>query len=163
MSNLEMKVEALMRCVDPAVFAQAMQEVSAGTVAVHQEKVQRSVHDINRECRKLLTELGMPPHIKGHRCAMVAIRALVEEPEMLDSITKELYPTVAEVCDTTASRVERAIRHGVECVWDRGDLDVLNRYFGNTVSIHKGKPTNAEFLATCAAAVRERLEEQNVQ
>lgn len=163
MSNLEMTVEALKRCVDPAQFALAMQEVSAGPVTVSQKTAQMSVNDINREIRKLMTELGFPPHLKGHRCAVTAIRLAVENEDALDAIVKELYPAVAEVLGTTASRVERAIWHGVECVWDRGDLDVLNHYFGNTVSIHKGKPTNSEFLATCAGIIRERLEDRDVQ
>ena len=163
MNNLEMQVEALKRCVDPEVFAQAMQEVSATTVTAPQNKTRWPEIDVSREIRKLMTELGLPPHIKGHRYAVTGIRLVVEVGNILDSITKELYPAVAEVYATTPSRVERAIRHGVECVWDRGDLDVLTRHFGNTVSIHKGKPTNSEFLATCAAIVRERLEEQDVQ
>lgn len=167
MSNLEMKVEALTRCVDPEVFARAMESVRMGTAPepgfLPRKEPMCSDIDVGRECRKLMTELGLPPHIKGYRYAITAIRLMVEDGNILDAITKELYPAVAEVYSTTPCRVERGIRHGVELVWDRGDLDVLNRYFGNTVSIHKGKPTNSEFLATCAGIIRERMEEQNVQ
>ena len=74
----------------------------------------------------------------------------VNDPEMLESVTKLLYPTVAKKFDTTASRVERAIRHAIEIAWDRGDLEVLNAYFGFTVNTSKGKPTNSEFIALIA-------------
>lgn len=134
MSNLEMKVEALTRCVDPAVFARAMQEVSAGPATAPKKKPQQPETDVSREVRKLMTELGLPPHIKGHRYAVTAIRLAVENNNILDAITKELYPAVANVYGTTSSRVERAIRHGVECVWDRGEWETLLQYFGNIVS-----------------------------
>lgn len=163
MSNLEMQVEALKRCVDPAVFARAMEEVQEAPVTVPQKKGKWPKTDVCKEIRKFMTELGLPPHIKGHRYTVSAIRLALEDANILDAITKELYPAVAEIYGTTASRVERAIRHGVECVWDRGEWETLLKHFGNTVSRIKGKPTNSEFLAQCAIIIRERLEEQNVQ
>ena len=163
MSNLEMQVEALKRCVDPAQFAKAMEEVQGVPAIVPQNKGKCPETNVEKEIRKLMTEFGLSPHIKGHRYTVSAIRLTLEDANMLDAITKELYPAVAEIYDTTASRVERAIRHGVECVWDRGEWETLLQYFGNIVSRTKGKPTNSEFLAQCAIIIRERLEEQNVQ
>lgn len=160
-SEMEMKIEALTRCVDPGVFAKAMQEVSAGPVTAPQKNTKRSDIDVNREIRKLLTELGMPAHLKGYRCTITAIKLLIEKPDTLDSITKDLYPMVAQEHDTSASRVERAIRHGVECVWDRADYETLLSHFGNTISRYKGKPTNGEFLSKCAEIVQLRQETKN--
>ena len=91
--------------------------------------------------------MGIPAHIKGYHYLREAIILSLADEEMLESITKLLYPTIAERFDTTASRVERAIRHAIETAWDRGDIDVLNGMFGYTVSVGKGKPTNSEFIA----------------
>lgn len=102
----------------------------------------------------VLHELGMPTHIKGYRYARAAIVACVKEPELLDYITGMLYPQVAEMFATTAYRVERAIRHAIEVTWGRGDWDVLERYFGNTVSLEKGKPTNSEFISMIVEHIR---------
>jgi len=81
----------------------------------------------------------------------------VKSPELINSVTKLLYPTVAKAYQTTASRVERAIRHAIEVAWDRGDLDVLNAYFGYTIQNSRGKPTNSEFIAMIADKLSLRL------
>ena len=94
-----------------------------------------------------LLQLGCPRHIKGYRYLKEAIALAVEKPELMNVITKELYPSVAEKFDTISSRVERAIRHAVEVAWDRCDMEILQDYFGNTISNNKGKPTNSEFIA----------------
>ena len=104
-----------------------------------------------------LLELGVPCSLKGHRCLVTAIGAVVDKPNLIGAMTKELYPLVAEINNTMPSRVERAIRHAIEVAWDRGDLYTLHRFFGNTVSISKGKPTNSEFIAQVAYVVRSRL------
>ncbi len=95
----------------------------------------------------IIHKIGVPAHIKGYHYLREAIMCCVHESEMLESITKVLYPGVAKKFKTTASRVERAIRHAIEIAWDRGDLDTLNSYFGYTVNTGKGKPTNSEFIA----------------
>lgn len=123
--------------------------VPASLAAVNPEK----------EIRKLLLELGMPENIKGHRYTIEAVKLAVADGDIIDAITKELYPDVAKIFGTMASRVERAIRHGIVNTWCRGDLDVLRKYFGNTVSCDKGKPTNGEFIARLANIVREKMEE----
>lgn len=105
--------------------------------------------DVYARVTDILREIGVPAHLKGFEYNRTAIVAAVENPEMMyDGITKRLYPFVAKQHHTTSSRAERAIRHAIESAWDRGDVDVLERYFGNTVSRYKGKPTNSEFIAT---------------
>ena len=160
MSEIEMAVEALKKCVDPDAFAKAMEDVEGGNVpAVEQERPVRVKETIELTAKKLIRDVGIPTSIKGYRYAVTAILLLVKQPDMADGITRALYPTVAKLHDTTASRVERAIRHGVEVAWSRCDIEVLTGYFGNTVSIDKGKPTNSEFLTRMAEAVQEAMAE----
>ena len=102
----------------------------------------------------ILHQIGVPAHIKGYKYVREAIRLTVEDPEMLNSVTKILYPTVAKNFGSTASRVERAIRHGIEVAWDRGDVEVLNAYFGYTIQSQRGKPTNSEFVAMISDKIR---------
>jgi len=98
----------------------------------------------------VLHEIGVPAHIKGYKYVREAIILNVQDPEMINGVTKVLYPAVAKKFGTTPSRVERAIRHAIEVAWDRGDVEVLQKYFGYTVSGIKGKPTNSEFIAMIA-------------
>ena len=98
----------------------------------------------------IIHEIGVPAHIKGYQYLREAIRLAVEDMEVINAVTKILYPTVARKFGTTPSRVERAIRHAIEVAWDRGDLETLQKYFGYTVSNAKGKPTNSEFIAMIA-------------
>lgn len=98
----------------------------------------------------IIHEIGVPAHIKGYQYLREAIMMTVEDMDIINAVTKILYPEVAKKFGTTASRVERAIRHAIEVAWDRGDLDTLQKYFGFTVSNSKGKPTNSEFIAMIA-------------
>ena len=107
---------------------------------------------------EIIHEIGVPAHIKGYRYLREAIIRAVENREVIEAVTKELYPAVATAFNTTPSRVERAIRHAVEMAWDRGDLDTLQRFFGYTVSNTKGKPTNSEFIALIADKIRLELQ-----
>ncbi|MBR0483990.1 MAG: sporulation transcription factor Spo0A [Oscillospiraceae bacterium] len=102
----------------------------------------------------MIHQLGVPAHIKGYHYLRTAIMLSIDAPELLDSVTKLLYPTVAQKFNTTSSRVERAIRHAIEIAWDRGDLDILNSFFGYTVNTCKGKPTNSEFIALLTDKLR---------
>lgn len=95
----------------------------------------------------IMHQIGVPAHIKGYQYLREAIILSVSDNEMMNSVTKLLYPTVAKTFSTTPSRVERAIRHAIEVAWDRGDVDVLNSYFGYTIQSTRGKPTNSEFIA----------------
>jgi len=98
----------------------------------------------------IIHEIGVPAHIKGYQYLREAIMIAVEDMDVINAVTKILYPEVAKRFGTTASRVERAIRHAIEVAWDRGDLETLQKYFGYTVSNAKGKPTNSEFIAMIA-------------
>lgn len=96
---------------------------------------------------EIMHRIGVPAHIKGYQYLREAIILAVNDGEIMNSVTKLLYPTVAKTFKTTPSRVERAIRHAIEVAWDRGDVDVLNSYFGYTIQNSRGKPTNSEFIA----------------
>lgn len=96
---------------------------------------------------EILHQIGVPAHIKGYHYLRDSIIMAVEDPEIINAVTKQLYPSVAKRYSTTSSRVERAIRHAIEVAWDRGDVDVLNSYFGYTIHNSRGKPTNSEFIA----------------
>jgi len=102
---------------------------------------------------------GVPAHIKGYQYLREAIIIAVNDMDVINAITKVLYPQVAKTFQTTPSRVERAIRHAIEVAWDRGDLDTLQRFFGYTVSNTKGKPTNSEFVARLTNIVKLRMKE----
>lgn len=102
----------------------------------------------------IIHQLGVPAHIKGYHYLRSAILMSVDDQELLESVTKLLYPAVADKFDTTSSRVERAIRHAIEIAWDRGNLDTLNAFFGYTVNTCKGKPTNSEFIALITDKLR---------
>lgn len=96
---------------------------------------------------EILHQIGVPAHIKGYHYLRDSIIMAIEDPEIINAVTKQLYPSVAKQYETTSSRVERAIRHAIEVAWDRGDVDVLNSYFGYTIHNTRGKPTNSEFIA----------------
>lgn len=95
----------------------------------------------------ILHQIGVPAHIKGYHYLRDSIIMAVEDPDIINAVTKQLYPSVAKQYNTTSSRVERAIRHAIEVAWDRGDVEVLNSYFGYTIHNTRGKPTNSEFIA----------------
>ncbi len=116
--------------------------------------------DIETMVTGIIHEIGVPAHIKGYQYLREAILLAVEDMDVINSITKVLYPRVAKTFDTTPSRVERAIRHAIEVAWDRGDLDTLQRFFGYTVSNTKGKPTNSEFIALIADKLQLQLKSQ---
>lgn len=110
----------------------------------------------------IIHQIGIPAHIKGYHFLRYAIMLCVDNNEMINCITKMLYPTVAAKFKTTSSRVERAIRHAIELAWDRGDVDVLNSYFGYTVRNTKGKPTNSEFIALISDKLRLQLKSKDL-
>ena len=110
----------------------------------------------------IIHEIGVPAHIKGYQYLREAIIIAVNDMDVINAITKVLYPQVAKTFQTTPSRVERAIRHAIEVAWDRGDLDTLQRFFGYTVSNTKGKPTNSEFIALIADKLSLQLKSSEV-
>ena len=110
----------------------------------------------------IIHEIGVPAHIKGYQYLRSAIIIAVQDMDILNSITKQLYPTIAQMYGTTASRVERAIRHAIEVAWSRGRVETINDLFGYTVSAGKGKPTNSEFVALIADKIRLDSKMRNV-
>ncbi len=111
-------------------------------------------HNLEADVTDIIHEIGVPAHIKGYQYLREAIMMSVDDTEMLNSITKQLYPSIAKRHKTTPSRVERAIRHAIEVAWSRGKMDTINNLFGYTVSYGKGKPTNSEFVALIADKIR---------
>jgi len=109
---------------------------------------------LEEEVTHTLHEIGIPAHIKGYLYLRESIIMVVEEIELLGSITKVLYPRIAEKYDTTPSRVERAIRHAIEVAWSRNNADIIKKLFGYTIKAEKGKPTNSEFIAMLADHIR---------
>ena len=125
----------------PTTFSFAMNEDYSG-------------NDIEAQVTKIIHQIGVPAHIKGYQYLRTAIILTVNDSDIINSVTKILYPTVAKKYQTTTSRVERAIRHAIEVAWDRGDVEVLNSYFGYTIQNNRGKPTNSEFIAMIADNLR---------
>ena len=115
--------------------------------------------DLEMMVTEIIHQIGVPAHIKGYHYLRDAIIMCVRTPQIINSVTKQLYPNVAKLHGTTSSRVERAIRHAIEVAWDRGDVDVLNSYFGYTIHNTRGKPTNSEFIATIADKLRLSLKQ----
>lgn len=110
--------------------------------------------DMEAQVTKIIHQIGVPAHIKGYQYLRSAILMTIDDNDIINSVTKVLYPTVAKKYQTTTSRVERAIRHAIEVAWDRGDVDTLNSYFGYTIHNSRGKPTNSEFIAMIADNLR---------
>lgn len=113
--------------------------------------------DIDSRISDLLTEIGIPVHILGYQYLRYAVRITIDDMKMINSITKQMYPTVAKHFNTTPSRTERAIRHAIEVAFDRGNVDVMDSLFGYSINSEKGKPTNSEFIATIADKLRLKL------
>jgi len=113
--------------------------------------------NIEQRVTKVLHEIGVPAHIRGYHYMREAIMMAVNDMDVLNYITKELYPSIAKKCNTTSSRVERAIRHAIEVAWARGKIDAIDNLFGYTINTNKGKPTNSEFIALIADRLRLEL------
>ncbi len=113
--------------------------------------------DIETQVTKIIHQIGVPAHIKGYQYLRTAILMTIADSDIINSVTKVLYPSVAKKYSTTTSRVERAIRHAIEVAWDRGDVDTLNAYFGYTIQNTRGKPTNSEFIAMIADNLRLKM------
>ncbi|MDD2211410.1 MAG: sporulation transcription factor Spo0A, partial [Clostridia bacterium] len=127
--------------------------VPCSTVGVYQQPLVRS-RNLDLEVTNIIHQMGVPAHIKGYQYLRDAILLVINEISLLGAITKELYPTIAEKYETTPSRVERAIRHAIELAWDRGNVDMMTKFFGYTINIERGKPTNSEFIAMIADKLR---------
>ena len=132
-------------------LAQRVLQVGGSAAAVPQRGGEEPLES---QVTEILHQIGVPAHIKGYHYLRDSILMAVRTPEIINAVTKQLYPSVAKDYDTTPSRVERAIRHAIEVAWDRGDVDVLTGYFGYTIHNTRGKPTNSEFIAMISDRLR---------
>ena len=155
MINLEKRVDALMRLC--TAEAQVDREKVREELKKMLEFNRRGRPDPEQEIRRILLELGAPDHLVGHPYVIRGILLVVGDQLYINHITMGLYPQLAVEFETTPARVERAIRHLIEVTWARGDLDVIQKYFGNTISASKGKPTNGEFIARLANVIKDRI------
>ena len=146
--------------------AERIHEMTAIDSQLRQNAQRRQEVNIEAMVTSIIHEIGVPAHIKGYQYLREAIMIAVQDMDVINAITKVLYPQVAKTFATTPSRVERAIRHAIEVAWDRGDLETLQRFFGYTVSNTKGKPTNSEFIALIDGQLRQnaqRRQEVNIE
>lgn len=146
--------------IEPMMVAERIAQLTAFPSMSH--TVTKSSNPMSRvdlevTVSEIMHQIGVPAHIKGYQYLREAIILSINDTEMMNSVTKLLYPTVAKTFNTTASRVERAIRHAIEVAWDRGDIDVLSSYFGYTIQNTRGKPTNSEFIAMISDKLRLKM------
>lgn len=158
MSLIEKKLDAVMQCLTADNEADREHALRKIRSLLDRADAPPSSGDLEYDIRRVLLDIGVPENIKGHRCLIKAIRIAYYRPDLIGWITKDIYPTVAKEMDTTPPRVERAIRHAIEVAWDRGDLDTIQRYFGNTISPTKGKPTNGQFISRMVNVIRQYAE-----
>lgn len=131
-----------------------VESVDGSSVQQENVKIVQPPRDLEKDVTEMIHEIGVPAHIKGYQYLREAIMMSVNDMEMLNSITKLLYPSIAKRFQTTPSRVERAIRHAIEVAWSRGKMETLDALFGYTINTGKGKPTNSEFIALIADKIR---------
>ena len=160
-ANLGVRYLMLKPC-DMGALVEHLEEIRGGESRRKTPARQAGPASIEAMVTSIIHEIGVPAHIKGYQYLREAIIIAVEDMDVINAITKVLYPQVAKTFQTTPSRVERAIRHAIEVAWDRGDLDTLQRFFGYTVSNTKGKPTNSEFIALIADKLQLQLKSSEV-
>ncbi len=160
-ANLGVRYLMLKPC-DMAALVERLEEIRGGDSLRLQVPRCNDKTSIESMVTNIIHEIGVPAHIKGYQYLREAIIIAVNDMDVINAITKVLYPQVAKTFQTTPSRVERAIRHAIEVAWDRGDLDTLQRFFGYTVSNTKGKPTNSEFIALIADKLQLQLKSSEV-
>ena len=149
----------LIKPIDLEILSDRIVQMSTWRIHAENHEIASALsqNDLEVLVTEILHQVGVPAHIKGYHYLREAILLSIFHDDMMNSVTKQLYPGVAKKFSTTASRVERAIRHAIEVAWDRGDLDVLNSYFGFTIQNERGKPTNSEFIAMISDKLRLRL------
>ena len=147
----------MLKPCDMNVLVERLEEIRGGESPRYPAPRRMDKNNIEAMVTNIIHEIGVPAHIKGYQYLREAIIIAVDDMDVINAITKVLYPQVAKTFQTTPSRVERAIRHAIEVAWDRGDLDTLQSFFGYTVSNTKGKPTNSEFIALIADRLQLQL------
>lgn len=152
----------LLKPFDMEVLANRIKELGTGYIQKAAKNIlanttqQQTIKpkNLNVEVTNIIHQMGVPAHIKGYQYLRDAILNVIAEVNLLGAVTKELYPMIAEKYTTTPSRVERAIRHAIELAWDRGNVEMMNNFFGYTINLDRGKPTNSEFIAMVADKLR---------
>ena len=160
-ANLGVQYLMLKPC-DTSAVVERLEEIRGGESLRTPAARHSGQQNIETMVTNIIHEIGVPAHIKGYQYLREAIIIAVEDMDVINAITKILYPQVAKTFQTTPSRVERAIRHAIEVAWDRGDLDTLQKFFGYTVSNTKGKPTNSEFIALIADKLQLQMKSADV-
>lgn len=139
------------------IMAQRLAQISGWTEQISLRPIDNPDSELEIIISDIMRQIGVPAHIKGYQYLRESIALSIKDPDLMHAVTKVLYPTVAKNNKTTASRVERAIRHAIEVAWDRGDVDVLSSYFGYTIQNSRGKPTNSEFIAMISDKLRLKM------
>ena len=163
-SNMAVSLGVQYFMTKPCDFERVAERIREIVAIERQTKSSARRGEVNIEAMvtSIIHEIGVPAHIKGYQYLREAIMIAVNDMDVINAITKVLYPQVAKTFSTTPSRVERAIRHAIEVAWDRGDLETLQKFFGYTVSNTKGKPTNSEFIALIADKLQLQLKDMAV-
>lgn len=143
----------ILKPFDFSVLATRIRQLADG-VAVAQYISASKPRNLDVAVTNIIHEMGVPAHIKGYLYLREAILCVINEVNLLGAVTKELYPMIAQKYQTTPSRVERAIRHAIELAWDRGNIEMMTKFFGYTINLERGKPTNSEFIAMVADKLR---------
>lgn len=149
--DMDVLVSRIRQLKDTAQSSVIRSDYAVDVKMMHHAPVQRN---LEVEVTNIMHEIGVPAHIKGYQYLRDAIMMVVKNLDIINSITKQLYPSIAREYNTTPSRVERAIRHAIEVAWSRGQVEAIDALFGYTVNIGKGKPTNSEFIAMVADKLR---------
>lgn len=143
----------ILKPFDFSVLGQRIRQLAQG-VEVSEYIAPSKTKNLDVAVTNIIHEMGVPAHIKGYHYLRDAILMVIEEINLLGAVTKELYPMIAKKYNTTPSRVERAIRHAIELAWDRGNIEMMTKFFGYTINLQRGKPTNSEFIAMVADKLR---------
>ncbi len=143
----------ILKPFDLEILANRVRQLANNQVGDVKSPVPKT-RNMDVEVTNLMHQMGVPAHVRGYQYIRDAILMVVEEMNLLGAVTKELYPAIAEKYNTTPSRVERAIRHAIELAWDRGNVELMNKFFGYTIDVERGKPTNSEFIAMVADRLR---------
>ncbi len=143
----------ILKPFDFSVLASRLRQLSEG-ISVNQYISTAKPRNLDVAVTNIIHEMGVPAHIKGYHYIRDAILMVINEINLLGAVTKELYPMIAQKYQTTPSRVERAIRHAIELAWDRGNVEMMTKFFGYTINLERGKPTNSEFIAMVADKLR---------
>ncbi len=149
----------LFKPFDYDVLCERINKLCSMRIEISLKDERKSFSDVDLEVTvtDIMHQIGVPAHLKGYPYLRTGIILCIDNRDMINRVTKQLYPTIAKMHNSTATRVERSMRHAIESAWDRGDVDVLNSYFGYTVHTQKGNPTNSEFIAMLSDKIRLKI------